>query len=49
MQYNCKICKKGFETLWGLSSHSVQKHNIKPKDIYVDNILDGEEPTFLGI
>lgn len=31
MQYNCKICEKGFETLWGLSSHSVQKHNSKPK------------------
>lgn len=59
MQYNCKICKKDFETLWGLSSHSVQRHSIKPKDIYVDNVLDGEEPickcgcgekpTFLGI
>lgn len=45
MQYNCKICKKDFETLWGLSSHSVQKHNSKPKDIYVDNILNGESPT----
>lgn len=35
MQYKCKICEKEFETLWGLSSHSVQKHDTKPSDLYV--------------
>ena len=59
MQYKCEICDKGYDSLWGLSSHNVRKHNTKPKETYIKYVLDGirptcqcgcgEEPTFLGI
>jgi very-short-patch-repair endonuclease len=59
MQYKCEICEKQFNSLWGLSSHSVQKHNIKPEELYIKHELDGEKPyckcgcgepvNFLGI
>lgn len=59
MQYKCEICDKGYDSLWGLSSHNVRKHNTKPKETYIKYVLDGirptcqcgcgEEPKFLGI
>jgi very-short-patch-repair endonuclease len=45
MQYKCEICEKEFKTLWGLSSHSVQKHDIKPRDLYIKFELNNEPPT----
>jgi very-short-patch-repair endonuclease len=59
MPYKCEICEKGFDSLWGLSSHNVNKHNIKPPETYIKYNLGGtppsckcgcgERPTFLGI
>lgn len=59
MQYVCKECNLEFKSLWGLSSHSVQKHKLKPEDLYVKYELNdqkptcacgcGEVPKFLGI
>lgn len=59
MQYICKECNLEFKSLWGLSSHSVQKHKLKPEDLYVKYELNdnkptcacgcGETPKFLGI
>lgn len=59
MQYICKECNLEFKSLWGLSSHNVQKHKLKPEDLYVEYELNGqkptcgcgcgEKPTFLGI
>jgi very-short-patch-repair endonuclease len=40
----CKICKKECNTLNSLRSHSIQKHNISSDKIYVDYVLNGEEP-----
>ena len=45
MQYKCEICDKEFKSLWGLSSHSVQKHDSKPKDLYIKHKLNGDKPT----
>ena len=59
MQYKCEICDRDFDTLWGLSSHNVKKHDIKPQETFIKHNLDGatpkckcgcgETPTFLGI
>jgi very-short-patch-repair endonuclease len=40
----CKICQKECNTLNSLRSHSIQKHNISSDKIYVDYVLNGEEP-----
>jgi hypothetical protein len=40
----CKICKKEFNTLNGIRSHSFQKHNISSEKIYIDYILNGKSP-----
>lgn len=45
MQYICKECNLEFKSLWGLSSHNVQKHKLKPEDLYVEYELNGEKPT----
>lgn len=45
MQYICKECNKEFKSLWGLSSHNVQKHKLKPEDLYIKYELNGEKPT----
>jgi len=45
MQYKCETCEKEFDSLWGLSSHSRQKHDIKPVDLYIKYELEGIEPT----
>jgi hypothetical protein len=45
MQYVCKECNIEFKSLWGLSSHSVQKHKLKPEDLYVEYELKGQKPT----
>lgn len=59
MLYKCEICEKEFDSLWGLSIHSVQKHKIKPQETYIKHNLEGitplckcgcgEIPRFLGI
>jgi len=59
MQNKCEICDKDFDSLWGLSSHNVKKHDIKPQETFIKHNLDGttpkckcgcgETPTFLGI
>jgi len=59
MLYSCQKCEKEFDSLWGLSSHSVQKHKIKPEETFIKYNLDGivpmckcgcgEVPKFLGI
>lgn len=59
MQYICKECNLEFNSLWGLSSHNVQKHKLKPEDLYIEYELNGqkptcacgcgEKPTFLGV
>lgn len=59
MQYNCEICDKEYDSLWGLSSHNVKKHKIKPQETFIKHNLGGETPkckcgcgetpTFLGI
>jgi very-short-patch-repair endonuclease len=59
MQYKCEICDKEYDSLWGLSSHNVKKHKIKPQETFIKHNLDGETPkckcgcgetpTFLGI
>lgn len=45
MQYICKECNLEFKSLWGLSSHNVQKHKLKPEDLYVEYELNGQKPT----
>lgn len=59
MQFKCEICQKEFDSLWGLSSHNVKKHDIKPQETFIKHNLEGisptckcgcgETPTFLGI
>jgi very-short-patch-repair endonuclease len=59
MQFKCEICNKGYDTLWGLSSHNVKKHDIKPQETFIKHNLEdkipyckcgcGEVPKFLGI
>ena len=59
MQYKCEICDKDFDSLWGLSSHNVKKHDIKPQETFIKHNLEGispkcncgcgETPSFLGI
>ena len=45
MQYICKECNLEFKSLWGLSSHNVQKHKLKPEDLYVKYELNDQKPT----
>jgi very-short-patch-repair endonuclease len=45
MQYICKECNLEFKSLWGLSSHNVQKHKLKPEDLYIEYELNGQKPT----
>ena len=40
----CKICKKECVGINSLRSHSIQKHNISADKIYVDYVLNGNEP-----
>jgi very-short-patch-repair endonuclease len=59
MQHKCEICDKDFDSLWGLSSHNVKKHDIKPQETFIKHNLEGispkcncgcgETPSFLGI
>ena len=59
MQYKCEICDKDFDSLWGLSSHNVKKHDIKPQETFIKHNLEGispkcncgcgETPSFLSI
>ena len=59
MQHKCDICEKVFDSLWGLSSHNVKKHDIKPQETFIKHNLEGispkcncgcgETPSFLGI
>ena len=36
MQYKCEICDKDFDTLWGLSSHNIKKHDIYNELIFLN-------------
>jgi very-short-patch-repair endonuclease len=55
----CKICKKEYNDINSLRSHSLQKHNISSEEIYVEHILNGilpkcecgcgETPNFITI
>jgi very-short-patch-repair endonuclease len=59
MQHKCKICDKDFDSLWGLSSHNVKKHDVRPQETFIKHNLEGvspkckcgcdETPSFLGI
>ena len=59
MQHKCEICDKDFDSLWGLSSHNVKKHDIKPQETFIKHNLEGISPkcncgcggtpSFLGI
>ena len=59
MQNKCEICDKDFDSLWGLSSHNVKKHDIKPQETFIKHNLEGispkcncgcgETPSFLSI
>ena len=59
MQYKCEICDKDFDSLWGLSSHNIKKHDIKPQETFIKHNLEGispkcncgcgETPSFLSI
>jgi len=40
----CKICKKEFNSLLGVSNHSNRFHNISPKMTYIDFVLNNVEP-----
>jgi len=40
----CKICKKEFNSLLGVSNHSNRFHGISPKMTYVDFVLNNIEP-----
>ena len=40
----CNICKKEFNSLNSLRSHSKQKHNISNEVIYINHVLKGLEP-----
>lgn len=40
----CKICQKEFKNILGLRSHSSQCHGILPETLYIDYILNGEQP-----
>ncbi len=45
MQNKCEICQKEFNSLWGLSSHNVKKHDIKPQETFIKHNLEGMSPT----
>ena len=59
MQHKCEICDKDFDSLWGLSSHNVKKHDVRPQETFIKHNLEGvspkckcgcgETPSFLGI
>lgn len=59
MQHKCKICDKDFDSLWGLSSHNVKKHDVRHQETFIKHNLEGvspkckcgcgETPSFLGI
>lgn len=40
----CKICYKEFETLFGLSKHISQKHNMCAEETYIEHVLNGVIP-----
>ena len=40
MQYKCEICDKEYDSLWGLSSHNVKKHKIKPQETFIKHNLE---------
>jgi very-short-patch-repair endonuclease len=42
--FKCKICEKEYNSINGLRSHNVQKHNINAEQTYVDYVLTGVEP-----
>jgi len=44
-QIKCKICDKEFTSLWGLSRHNSQKHNMSSEMTYINYNLSGVEPT----
>ena len=59
MQHKCEICDKDFDSLWGLSSHNVKKHDVRPQETFIKHNLEGvspkckcgcgQTPSFLGI
>jgi very-short-patch-repair endonuclease len=40
----CNICQTKFDSINGLRSHSVQKHNISADEVYTTYILKGKQP-----
>jgi very-short-patch-repair endonuclease len=40
----CNICQIKFDSINGLRSHSVQKHNISADEVYTTYILKGKQP-----
>ena len=44
MQHKCEICDKDFDSLWGLSSHNVKKHDVRPQETFIKHNLEGVSP-----